>query len=135
MIINQSPSAEQLRDLQDVLDHDEGAGISDIWGLLVSGFLGAEVDGRLVGVASVIYGENEAELFKLYVAPPYRRSGVGLALVEATLEQLRVRNLQELNIEVAGNGRNFWRRVAAGYKCNSYGDSKFSIIVGSQSAT
>lgn len=129
MKIIESPSEEQLNQLQEVLGNEQNAGIVDIFGPMVSVYLGAEDAGSLVGVASISLWEECAELYKLYVAPSHRRRGIGRALAEATIEYLKVRNIRELDVEISGRSRDFWESFASRFEILWYSHEKFGITV------
>jgi GNAT superfamily N-acetyltransferase len=130
MQIIENPSDEQLRKLQEVLRGERLTGIVDIFGVAVSVYLGAEVAGSLVGVASIQIGTEEAELYKLYVIPTYRGKGIGRALVETSIEYLRARNIREVNVEISGDSYGFWQSITADRNIEWYADEKFGISVG-----
>lgn len=61
--------------------------------------LGASFLGQAVGAAVVAQGNEQAELLDLYVLPPYRRGGIGYALlaaVETDLAQAGIARIQTL---------------------------------------
>lgn len=129
MKIIEGPSEEQLSRLQEVLGNEKDAGIVDIFGPMVSVYLGAVDADSLVGVASISLGEECAELYKLYVIPSNRRKGIGRTLAEATVEYLRVRNIRELNVEIVGRSRHFWESFASDFEILWYSHEKFRIAI------
>jgi [ribosomal protein S18]-alanine N-acetyltransferase len=60
----------------------------------------AELDGRSAGFALARAIADEAELLLLAVAPSFRRRGVGGALLRATIEACRARDLATIHLEV-----------------------------------
>jgi ribosomal protein S18 acetylase RimI-like enzyme len=60
----------------------------------------AEADGGLVGSAVGIADGHEAYLAAMWVAPEYRRRGVGLALVEAVVAWARSQGSAAVTLEV-----------------------------------
>jgi len=129
MKIIENPSEEQLHQLQEVLSNEQNVGIVDIYGVMVSVYLGAEDASALAGVASISLGEECAELYKLYVVPSRRGDGIGRALAEATIEYLRARNIRELNVEISGRSRGFWEKFASRYETQWYSSEKFGVMV------
>ena len=63
----------------------------------------AKIDGTPAGFALNRIIADEAELLLLAVSPLYRRTGVGMALIEHTREQMRQRNGTHLHLEVRYN--------------------------------
>jgi GNAT superfamily N-acetyltransferase len=58
----------------------------------------AEVDARVVGLAGLIPGEEEAELEPLVVSAPYRGLGIGRQLAETVIEAARTRGVGQLRV-------------------------------------
>jgi N-acetylglutamate synthase-like GNAT family acetyltransferase len=56
----------------------------------------ADMDGRVVGLAGMIPGEEEAELEPLVVSEPYRSRGIGQQLVETVIAAVRILGVQQL---------------------------------------
>lgn len=74
----------------------------------------AEADGRLAGAVLGSCDGRRGYLHHLAVAPVCRRSGVGTALVERSLEALRGRGVRRCHIFVMADnaeGQRFWGRV------------------------
>jgi len=54
--------------------------------------------GRVVGLAGLIPGEEEAELEPLVVSEPYRKLGIGQQLVEAVITTACLRGVHQLKV-------------------------------------
>lgn len=129
MKINEDPTERQLKDLQKILSGERDAGIVDIWSVLDPLYMVAEEDGNAIGVATISMGDDIAELYKLYVVPTHRGKGVGGKLVENVVARVRDRNVEELIVEIAGNGADFWERWKARYQTTDYGSDKFGMLL------
>ena len=130
MKFNESPSNQQLQELQALLDKNPEPGIADIWVTVCPRYLTIEDNGKAVGVASMIcLGDEAWELHKLYVARDYRTKGSGAALVQRVIEIAREQGVGELFIEISGDSFPFWQRMAESWKFNEYGGNKYSIQV------
>jgi ribosomal-protein-alanine N-acetyltransferase len=74
----------------------------------------ARIHGRIAGFAIMRYGEDDAHLDLLAVAPPYRRSGVGRQLLEWLEKCAVVAGIFSVALEVrAGNegAQRFYERL------------------------
>ncbi|MFW5691114.1 MAG: N-acetyltransferase family protein [Chloroflexota bacterium] len=83
----------------------------------------AEHDGRIIGFVLGMIIDVMPHLFEqdaggfladIYVAPAYRRAGVGRALVDALAAWFRSRGVQRMEWYVAArneSGRDFWHRM------------------------
>jgi ribosomal-protein-alanine N-acetyltransferase len=78
------------------------------------GFLIAEEDGRIVGFLSgVSNAPQNARILMLGVLAPYRRRGIGSALMDAFLQQCALRAMRTVELEVRVSNANaiqFYRR-------------------------
>lgn len=73
----------------------------------------AELDGRLAGVARVIFGEGTAELAALFVEPEMQGSGVGRALFDWAAAECRAHGIATMVIEADPGAAPFYRRMGA----------------------
>lgn len=74
----------------------------------------AEEEGELVGVILSGHDGRRAFIYHLAVAGPYRRQGIGKALVEAALAALRAEGIHKAALVVMTNnaaGNAFWERL------------------------
>lgn len=127
MQITETPTHEQIQVLQGRLIRDRGAPIADIYGALVTVQLMAVEAGVPVGIASISQYGIEAELYKLYVVPEFRRRRVGEALFQGALHWMHQHGLFVLNIEMIGESYRFWRTVTQGLQVTPLGQEKFFI--------
>lgn len=77
-------------------------------------FLVASLDGVLAGTVMAGYEGHRGWINYLAVAPEFRRSGIGRALMERAEELLRAAGCPKINLQVrAGNGAavEFYRRL------------------------
>lgn len=84
-------------------------GLTGVWLTL------AELDGRPAGFALARAVVDEGELLLLATDPAVRRRGVGGALLRATLEGCRARDLATLHLEVRANNAAVELYRAAGF--------------------
>jgi len=79
------------------------------------GFLAAEFQGRLVGyVIGVIRWGLTGHILAIAVDPPYRRQGVGTALVTNILDRLRAGGAKHVRLEVRKSNlsaRQFYQKL------------------------
>ena len=74
----------------------------------------AEEEGELVGVILSGHDGRRAFIYHLAVAEPYRRQGIGKALVEAALAALRAEGIHKVALVVMTNnaaGNAFWEQL------------------------
>lgn len=128
MRIIENPPIHLLDEIQYVLSNDPESGIVDIGSVMEAFYVIAEENGMPLGVATVIC--EPLELHKLYVAPRYRRQGVGKQLVDYVISMATMNGAEELSIEIAGHSRGFWKRMTAGRRIREYSDDKFEILLG-----
>ncbi|MGI4731147.1 MAG: GNAT family N-acetyltransferase [Janthinobacterium lividum] len=76
----------------------------------------AELDGTPAGFALARSVLDEGELLLLATNPAVRRRGVGTALLRATLEACRARDLATLHLEVRANNPAVALYAAAGFE-------------------
>ncbi|BEP42985.1 GNAT family N-acetyltransferase [Variovorax sp. V15] len=130
MQFNESPTIEQLRELQKLLSENlEKNGIQNIYGEDDPFYLLAEDAGVSLGIATINLGSEEAELYKLYVPPTHARKGVGTALVKKAIEILQKNQIKELHIEIAGESHDFWNRIVENREIRIYAPNKFGILL------
>ncbi|WP_157835482.1 GNAT family N-acetyltransferase [Xanthomonas sp. SHU 166] len=129
MEITETPTPEQIQVLQGRLSRDRGAPIADVYDDLVEVQLMAVEAGVPVGIASIRQYGTEAELYKLYVVPEYRRRRVGEALFQGTLHWMQQHGLLVLNIEMIGESYRFWKTVTQGLQVTPLGQEKFFITL------
>ncbi len=90
----------------------------------------AEIDNRVVGftalrvVPSVFYEESHAELTEIYVEEPYRRQGVGSALIHFAERLARRKGAEEIILQT-GRGN----QGAKGFY-NAMGYEEWAIVMG-----
>ena len=122
-------SEEQLSKIQRILDKNPEPGIVDIRASFNSSSIVAEEAGSILGVATIIWGDDASELYKLYVAPNHKRKGVGTALANKTIDILKEHNVKELLIEIAGESRPFWENFILNHRTINFDYDKFSITI------
>ena len=74
----------------------------------------AEEVGALIGTILSGHDGRRAFIYHLAVAAPYRRQGIGKALVEAALEALRAEGIHKAALVVMANnasGNAFWEQL------------------------
>ena len=71
----------------------------------------AETDGEPVGFVSAWLEEHRGHVGDLYVDEPGRRHGVGSALVETVIENLRARGATHLFVDAAADALGFYERL------------------------
>jgi ribosomal protein S18 acetylase RimI-like enzyme len=72
----------------------------------------AEVDGRIVGSVMAAWDGWRGSIYRLVVAPPHRRDGLGRQLVEVAEKRLAAtgaRRLQAIVVETDPCATGFWR--------------------------
>jgi GNAT superfamily N-acetyltransferase len=94
-------------------------------------FLGC-VDDQAVGVATLTtaFGFESgayAEIEDLYVAPPWRRAGLGRALVEACLRECRNRRITDIEVVVTPEG-DARHDLGAWYRALGFRDTGRAIL-------
>lgn len=129
MEITETPTHEQIQVLQGRLSRDRRAPIADVYGALVAVQLVAVEAGVPVGIASISQYGTDAELYKLYVVPEYRRRRVGEALFQGALHWMQQHGLLVLNIEMIGESYRFWKTVTQGLQVTPLGQEKFFITL------
>jgi len=122
-------SEEQLSKIQWILDKNPEPGIVDIRASFNSSSIVAEETGSILGVATIIWGDDASELYKLYVVPNHKRKGVGTALANKTIDILKEHNVKELLIEIAGESRPFWENFILNHRTINFDYDKFSIAI------
>ena len=78
-----------------------------------AGLLVAEVDGEIVGSVMACWDGWRGHLYRLVVAPGFRRRGIATALVrrgEALLEELGARRVSVLVLAEGSGAAPFWER-------------------------
>jgi ribosomal-protein-alanine N-acetyltransferase len=68
-------------------------------------FLVAEQDGSIVGYVIAHHALDEAEILNLGVEPPHQRQGIGRALVQGMLAQLRKQGVAKVFLDVRESNR------------------------------
>ncbi len=77
----------------------------------------ASVRGDLAGFAIMHFGDERAHLQLLAVLPPYRRAGIGTALLAWLEKSCVTAGIQQVRLEVRSANRAAWEfYVRAGYK-------------------
>lgn len=68
------------------------------------GFLVAELDGKVVGyIIGVVRWGGSGHILAIAVDPPYRRRGIGSALIVNMLDRLRAKGAKGVRLEVRKN--------------------------------
>ena len=129
------PTRSQLAGLQQVLNSESDVGIKDLYGPLVTHHIGAGVSGvrsELCGAAALSIKSmgGGGELYKLYVAPPFRGTGVGRFLVSESLVVFSQHGIEEVYIEVTAQSIYFWNVILAGLRYEIVGDRNAIIFLG-----
>lgn len=72
--------------------------------------------GSLVATATLLLGEEMAELHKLYVHPKARARGIGFAAAQMALDHIfSTYGVQKVIVDMHGNSEGFWVRVVETY--------------------
>lgn len=128
MRIIENPSDTALQKLQEVLEKESPEGIVDIWCLIQPFYLAAEDAGSIVGVASISWGDDCAEIYKIYVAPHYRRGGIAKQLFGEALQRFRQNGIKQIVVETASEaGFSLLRSVTNGMHVDDLHDNKYII--------
>ncbi|WDG80448.1 GNAT family N-acetyltransferase [Pseudomonas chlororaphis] len=70
----------------------------------------------LVAIATLLLGEEMAELHKFYVHPKTRAGGIGLAAAQMALDHLfNAYGVQKVIVDMHGDSQGFWERVVETY--------------------
>lgn len=121
-----------LLHLQEVLKSENSmraTGIRDIWVCLYpAGFIAAEVNGLIVGVASLSHTNEIGELHKLYIAPDYRGLGIARELTARAVSHLSSLGATEILIEPTDESSAFWNSIRDSYNITDI-DHRFFILV------
>ncbi len=110
--------------------------LNHLYNLHPDGFLGAELDGKVVGyVIGVVRWGATGHVLAIAVDPPYRRHGVGVALIVNMLDRLREKGARQVRLEVRESNRaaqQFYqslgftqREIVPGY----YADGEAAIVM------
>ena len=128
MQIIENPPKTALQNLQEVLEKERPEGIVDIWVCVNPFYLAVECAGSIVGVASISLGDDAAEIYKLYVAPDHRRSGVARKLFDKALNFFCQHGIKEVFVETTSEaGRLWFQSATSGLDVNHYYDNKYSF--------
>jgi N-acetylglutamate synthase-like GNAT family acetyltransferase len=128
MQIIENPPKTALQNLQEVLEKERPEGIVDIWVCVNPFYLAVECAGSIVGVASISLGDDAAEIYKLYVAPDHRRSGVARKLFDNALNFFCQHGIKEVFVETTSEaGRLWFQSATSGLDVNHYYDNKYSF--------
>ncbi|MCD8287013.1 MAG: ribosomal protein S18-alanine N-acetyltransferase [Clostridia bacterium] len=65
-----------------------------------TGLVSTEEDGEITGYAGISVAADEADIQNIAVSEPYRRSGVGMALLEALLAKAKEKGVKRVFLEV-----------------------------------
>ncbi len=70
----------------------------------------------LVAIATLLLGEETAELHKLYVHPKARSEGIGFVVARAALDHLfNAHGVQKVIVDMHGDSQGFWGQVVESY--------------------
>ena len=128
MEIIENPSIEALQKLQEILEKERPGGIVDIWVCIKPYYLAVEHAGSIIGVASISLGCVEAEIYKIYVSPSYRRQGVARRLFDEALLRFRQYGIKEVLVETASQaGRQWFQSVTLDQRVECMCDDKYSF--------
>ena len=83
----------------------------------------ADVDGEIAGFAVLLSREGKAELDGLFVAPEFRRAGIGTALVDAATHEARRRGLSLVTLVASPAARTFYERC--GFVVEEFAATRF----------
>jgi GNAT superfamily N-acetyltransferase len=123
-----NPPYEELLALQNDLDREGLVGLFDIWGTHLLFQLAARTEDAIVGVATITLISETPEIYKIYVAPPSRRTGAAKMLFEASIEQLREHGFKEAFCEAATEaGLRFLENATLCHDVENIGDGRFLI--------
>lgn len=134
MEIIKKPSDEQLNKVQAFLDEENretDVGITDIWGCLSPEYFLAVEEGSPIGVVTISADSTFAEIYKLYVAPPYRRKNIANKLFIYAIDCLRSIGVEQVGIEFTGNSYKFWEKVLRDYQGETISPEKAIIQISS----
>ena len=98
-------------------------------------FVALDENGRPVGYANLWHIINEGHINNIAVSEPYRRRGVGSALIEAMLEEAVKREMIGLTLEVREGNRaamalyHKYGFKAEGYRKNYYKETKEDAVI------
>ena len=94
----------------------------------------AGIDGRLSGFAIMKFGDDDAHLFLLAVAPKMQRAGIGRALLAWLEKSCRTAGMRHIRVEVRSGNRNarqFYERLGFRFlgQVAGYYDGRESAVV------
>ena len=128
MRIIENPPNSELQKLQEVLEKERPEGIVDIWVACYPFYLAVENADSIVGVASICLGCESAEIYKIYVEPCHRRSGVAKQLFNEALQRFRQNGIKEVFVETASEAGFLWlKSVTQGIKLDHHFGNKHSF--------
>lgn len=128
MRIIENPPKAELQKLQEVLEKERPEGIADIWVCFNPFYLAVEHAGSIVGVAAISSIGDVAEIYKIYVAPFHRRSGVARQLFDEALQRFRQHKIREVFVEIASEAGFLWLQSAtSGMHLDHHYDNKYSF--------
>ena len=84
-------------------------------------------DGECFGFATLRLGEEFVELYRLFVAPDFRKRRLGTEMFETVCSWLRSREYTEVWIEASNDVLDFWERASKGRTVRSAGIGKWCI--------
>lgn len=130
LIIVENPSQEIISKLQSELDDENRlnsgviigvggyVGIQDLNSVLPNFYIAIVDEGKPVAIVNVHFleGDDDPELYKLYVIPDYRKNGVAMKLVDYTFEKLKQNGFEEVFVEMTTRSIPFWEKVAGRYE-------------------
>lgn len=71
---------------------------------------------RLIGVATILFAEDSAELHKLYIHPDARGQGIGRFAARASIDYIFDKySVENVYVSILGNSAEFWWKVVQMY--------------------
>ena len=125
MDIIKSPSKHELDKIQAILEAEINTEIKDVWASLDPHYILVKMDNEVAGVASLNTSLG-LELYKLYVAPKYRKRGVANQLLNHIINEFKPEH-DQLFVEVTSDSVDFWKNVTAALSINTFDSNKFCI--------
>lgn len=113
----ENPPESALQKLQEILDKENPRVLSDIWVCINPFYIVAESGGSVVGVVSISFLGDVAEIHKIYVAPSFRKRGFARMLFGEAIKCFRQRRVTEIFFEAASEaGLSLLRSATNGMK-------------------
>lgn len=75
-------------------------------------YMVATHDGYPIGSATIRIGNEQCELYKLYVSPEFRRHSVGTTLFRHVIRHMRRIGMTEMKVQAQPASAEFWREMS-----------------------